>query len=122
MTGERMQTTRKETRCHQVDKRIDPARLDEDVVEDELHSQIDKMPLRQSLRPDETGTEGIEEDLECPKTYCEAQLARSSSNGPTRKIPYPERCLNRAIPGATAGQCLHRLPQGTCGAPCDISA
>lgn len=54
----------KEGRGNEIDEGADAEGTDEHVVEHELDDDVEEVPFRQTLCADESGTEGVEEDLE----------------------------------------------------------
>lgn len=61
-----MQTTSEETRHDQIHQCPAPNSFDENNIENHLDYEVEQMPLCRSLRADESRSQRVEQDLECP--------------------------------------------------------
>ena len=68
VAGEGVQAAGEEARHEEVYEGAGPKGLHEGVIEDQLREQVEEVPLRECLCPDETWTESVKQDLECTES------------------------------------------------------
>jgi len=73
--GTGVQTASEETRHDEVPKRPHPHEFDDDHIEDNLNHEIDQMPHRRCLVPDDPWPKSVEEYLE-RAMYFETRVRR----------------------------------------------
>ena len=116
----RMKTSSKERGHDEVCDRAPSASEEQHIVESELEGDVLEVPSREGLGLDETGTEGVEEDLERAEGEIRGGPCRVLGTF-TRRRPCRRRFGGSCVRERSGGQCRCRPLLDVCGARCGIS-